>query len=45
MFRTNGLDRRAFLRKAGATAVIGAVGTKDALALEPPEASSAGVPQ
>lgn len=45
MFRTNGLDRRAFLRKAGATAVIGAVGTKDALALEHPEATPPQAPQ
>jgi len=45
MFRKNGLDRRAFLKTAGATAVIGAVGTKDALALELPETTSPGARQ
>ncbi len=45
MSRSNGLDRRAFLRRAGATAVIGAVGAKDALAFEPSDASSAGARQ
>ncbi len=45
MSRTNGLDRRAFLRRAGATAVIGAVGAKDALAFEPSDAPSPGARQ
>ena len=32
MFNDSGLDRRAFLKRAGMTAVLGAVGARDALA-------------
>ena len=37
MSQNSGLDRRTFLKKAGVTAVLGAVGAREALASQPPE--------